>query len=76
MVLSSDNFETVKIATVAARPNAGLTHAGDPEVDLLFSVRDIELDTSKTYVMFESRSSYFEAYKHTLVGLQRMNEKK
>jgi helicase required for RNAi-mediated heterochromatin assembly 1 len=76
VVLSSDNFETVKIATVAARPLAGLVQAGDPQVDLLFSARDVDLDTSKTFVMFESRSSYYEAYKHTLIGLQRMNEKK
>ncbi|RPA81978.1 hypothetical protein BJ508DRAFT_414451 [Ascobolus immersus RN42] len=75
VVLSSDEFETVKIATVAARPIAGLVQAGDPEVDLLFPARDNDLDTSRTYTMFESRSAYYEAYKHVLIGLQRMNEK-
>jgi len=45
-----------------------------PEIDLLFNKGEIEIDPTKTWIMAESRSSYFEAYKHTLRALQRMRE--
>lgn len=73
VALSSDDFQTVRIATVAARPLAGLKMS-IPEVDLLFDENDFELDVNKVYVMVETRSAYFEAYKHTLRGLQRIQE--
>jgi helicase required for RNAi-mediated heterochromatin assembly 1 len=72
-VLSSDNFDTIKVATVAARPLAGL-RMPVPEVDLLFGENDMDIDIKKTYVMLETRSSYFEAYRHTLRSLQRIQE--
>lgn len=73
VVLSCDNFETIKVATVAARPLAGL-RMPVPEVDLLFSDNNIDIDISKIYIMLETRSSYFEAYRHTLKSLQRIQE--
>lgn len=73
--LSHDNFKTLKLATVAARPMAGL-ELPMPEVDLLFSEGEIEFDSTETFIMVESRQGYFEAYKWTLKALQRMNENK
>lgn len=69
--VSGDNFNTVKVATVAARPMEGL-ELNPPEVDLLFNENEIELDTDRELVMVESRNGYFEAYKWTLRALQRM----
>lgn len=69
--LSSDNFKTVKVATVAARPMCGL-ELNPPEVDLLFNETEVEIDTEKVHIMVESRNGYFEAYKWTLRALQRM----
>jgi helicase required for RNAi-mediated heterochromatin assembly 1 len=73
--LSDDDFQTLRVATVAARPMAGLS-LEPPEVDLLFNDCDTEIDSSKTFVMVESRQGYFEAYKWTLKALQRINTSK
>ncbi|CUS08376.1 unnamed protein product [Tuber aestivum] len=71
--LSNDNFKTLKLATVAARPKAGL-ELPMPEVDLLFTEGETEFDSTETFIMVESRQGYFEAYKWTLKALQRMNK--
>jgi helicase required for RNAi-mediated heterochromatin assembly 1 len=71
--LSQDNFETFKVATVAARPLAGL-ELNPPEVDLLFDVDELEVDVTKTFLMVESREGYFEASKWVLRSIQRMTE--
>ncbi|KAK6540805.1 hypothetical protein TWF694_008194 [Orbilia ellipsospora] len=75
VAMSTDNFnEVVKIATVAARPLDGVDYARPPlRVDLLMEAGEIEIDPTKTWIMIESRSSYFEAYKHVLKALQRMD---
>ncbi|KAG0633910.1 P-loop containing nucleoside triphosphate hydrolase protein [Tuber brumale] len=70
--LSNDNFKTLKLATIAARPKAGL-EMPMPEVDLLFTEGETEFDSTETFIMVESRQGYFEAYKWTLKALQRMN---
>ncbi|PWW74135.1 P-loop containing nucleoside triphosphate hydrolase protein [Tuber magnatum] len=70
--LSNDNFKTLKLATIAARPKAGL-ELPMPEVDLLFTEGETEFDSTETFIMVESRQGYFEAYKWTLKALQRMN---
>ncbi|KAF8469115.1 P-loop containing nucleoside triphosphate hydrolase protein [Kalaharituber pfeilii] len=73
--LSWDNFENetnIRLATVLARPLTALVDMDTPEIDLLFSEDQIEIDTTKSWLMVESRGSYFEAYKHTLKALQRM----
>ncbi|KAF3940389.1 hypothetical protein ABW19_dt0202991 [Dactylella cylindrospora] len=75
VALSSDHFKSVaRVATVAARPLSALDLPTGSEVDLVLSDGDLELDPTKTWVMIESRSSYFEAYKHTLRALQRMHQ--
>ncbi|KAK6343004.1 hypothetical protein TWF718_008382 [Orbilia javanica] len=76
VALTTDNFEkVVRVATVAARPISGLE--GDlphgTVVDLLFHPDELELDPTRTWIMVESRSGYFEAFKHTLRALQRMD---
>lgn len=73
--LSSNNFQTVKVATVVARPTEGLEQ-NPPEVDLLFNETEVEIDTEKIHIMVESRNGYFEAYKWTLRALQRMTADK
>jgi helicase required for RNAi-mediated heterochromatin assembly 1 len=72
--ISQDNFQTFKVATVAARPMSGL-ELDPPEVDLLFNVDEIEIDVNKPFLMVESRSGYFEAFKWVLRAMQRMSEK-
>ncbi|KAI9793563.1 MAG: hypothetical protein M1816_007996 [Peltula sp. TS41687] len=61
-----------KIAIVAARPLSGV-QANPPEVDLFFSnPEESEIDPMQEWLMVEARTGYFEAYRHTMVGLQRM----
>ncbi|KAF3162805.1 hypothetical protein TWF225_008077 [Orbilia oligospora] len=76
VALTTDNFEKVaRVATVAARPMSGLEGAlpYGTVVDLLLHPDELELDPTKTWIMVESRSGYFEAFKHTLRALQRMD---
>ncbi|KAK6336216.1 hypothetical protein TWF696_001779 [Orbilia brochopaga] len=77
VALTTDNFNSViRVATVAARPLAGVDPglANGPEVDLLFQPGEIDIDPTEKWIMIESRRSYFEAYKHTLKALQRMDK--
>ncbi|KAL7276112.1 hypothetical protein RUND412_000902 [Rhizina undulata] len=69
--ISDDDFKTIKVATVAARPISGL-EMDPPEVDLIFNSEDAIIDSSKIMVMVESRNGYYEAHKWTLRALQRM----
>ncbi|KAK6335892.1 hypothetical protein TWF730_003266 [Orbilia blumenaviensis] len=76
LALTTDDFQKViRVATVAARPISGLE--GDlphgTVVDLLLHPDELELDPTKTWTMVEARSGYFEAFKHTLRALQRMD---
>lgn len=68
-----DKFrQQCKIAVVAARPLTGV-QANPPEVDLFFATpEESEIDSLQEWLMVEARTGYFEAYRHTLVGLQRM----
>ncbi|KAF3919591.1 hypothetical protein ABW20_dc0103356 [Dactylellina cionopaga] len=75
VALTTDDFsKVVRVATVAARPLSGVDDLlpNGPEVDLLLAPDELEIDPTKTWIMIESRKSYFEAYKHTLRALQRM----
>ncbi|KAF2014622.1 P-loop containing nucleoside triphosphate hydrolase protein [Aaosphaeria arxii CBS 175.79] len=60
------------LAVVAARP-MDLLHQNPPEIDLFFArAEEIEVDPMKRWIMVESRSSFFEASRHTLLALQHM----
>ena len=60
------------VATVAARPLAGLQQ-NPPEIDLFIArAEEQELDPAKEFVMVEDRGGLYEADRHTLVALQRM----
>lgn len=60
------------LAVVAARPLSALEQ-NPPEIDLFFArAEDMEIDPMKKYIMVESRSSFFEASRHTLLALQHM----
>nr|POF07036.1 helicase required for rnai-mediated heterochromatin assembly 1 [Quercus suber] len=63
---------TAVVATVASRSIAGVLK-DPPELDLFIARADeLEIDPAKEWVMVEDRSSYFEAGRHTLLGLQKM----
>ncbi|KAF2163371.1 hypothetical protein M409DRAFT_68628 [Zasmidium cellare ATCC 36951] len=70
---ASDMFNSKAIvATIAARPLAGVQQ-NPPEIDLFFSRADqIEIDPAQEYVMVEDRSSFYEAARPTLLALQHM----
>lgn len=66
-------FKTVcKVGIVAARPLMGLNF-NPPEIDIFFGGPDeMEFDPQQEWVMVESSRGYFEAYRHTLVSLQKL----
>jgi helicase required for RNAi-mediated heterochromatin assembly 1 len=70
---AKDMFKTTcKIAVVAARPVSCVDK--DPsEIDIFWAnPGDAEIDATVEYVMVESRTGYFEAYRHILVALQKL----
>ncbi|KAL8763723.1 MAG: hypothetical protein Q9184_000515 [Pyrenodesmia sp. 2 TL-2023] len=68
-----DMFKTIcKVGVVAARPLSGV-HSNPPEVDIFFGSPDeVEIDPQQEWVMVESSIGYFEAYRHTLMSLQKI----
>ncbi|PVI01502.1 P-loop containing nucleoside triphosphate hydrolase protein [Periconia macrospinosa] len=67
-----DGFQSKCIlATVAARPLSAL-EVNPPEIDLFFQPEDLQIDPMKKWIMVESRSSFFEASRHTLSSLQHL----
>jgi len=72
--LSSDQFKTILVATVAEREVASIRQG---EIHLLFqnedSMQQVDLRAETSYEMIES-PAYFEAYKPVLEGLQFMDE--
>ncbi|KAF1951321.1 P-loop containing nucleoside triphosphate hydrolase protein [Byssothecium circinans] len=70
--LITGTLTTCIMATVAARPLSAL-EANPPEIDLFFArTQDFQIDPMKKWIMVESRSSFFEASRHTLLSLQHM----
>jgi helicase required for RNAi-mediated heterochromatin assembly 1 len=69
---AADNFKTIcKVATVAQRPYRDGLDQNPPQVDIMWCDTDESvIDPSMELVMIESRSGYFEAVRHSLVGLQ------
>lgn len=64
------------IATVMARPLENLRE-NPPEIYLSFAkTYDLEIDPAKEFLMVESRGTYFEADRHTLLSLQHMSGEK
>ncbi|KAI9801073.1 MAG: hypothetical protein M1833_002941 [Piccolia ochrophora] len=70
---SDDYFQQQCIvAVVAARPLAGV-EANPPEVDLFFAKgSELEIDPMQEWIMVQANDGYFEAYRHTLMALQKM----
>ena len=68
-----DMFQSEAIvATVAARPIAGLA-LNPPEIDLFVArAQELEIDPAMEFVMVEERGGFYEADRHTLLGLQKM----
>ena len=66
------NKDVCKVAAVAGRP-LNLLEKTIPEIDLFFSrSEDVDLDPRQEWLMIEDRSALFEAQRHVLVALQRM----
>jgi helicase required for RNAi-mediated heterochromatin assembly 1 len=60
------------LATVAARPLTALEQ-NPPGIDLfLASPTDIDINPNEPWLMVESRGSFFEASRHTLLALQKL----
>ncbi len=74
---AKDMFKKVcKVAIVAARPLAGLQQS-PAQIDLFFATpEEIEVDPQVEWVMVEARTGYFEAYRHTLLALQKVMREK
>lgn len=68
-----DGFKTVcLVGVVAGRPLAGLQQ-NPSEIDVFFAAPDeIEIDPHQEWLMVESRNGFFEAYRHSLLGLQKL----
>ena len=61
------------IAIVAARPITGVEDT-PPQIDIYFSrTEDIEIDPQQEWTMLEAPTGYYEAAKHTLRALQKLN---
>ncbi|GES83506.1 DEAD box helicase [Rhizophagus clarus] len=73
VVFSKDNFESMKFGTVYNRSLNLLEKAYDLQIDVLFQFEDIEFEWSDGYVMVETTSSYFEAYRHVMNVLQELD---
>ncbi|KAB5546929.1 P-loop containing nucleoside triphosphate hydrolase protein [Coniochaeta sp. 2T2.1] len=67
-----DNFKSICMtATVAQRPFRDGLDQNPPQVDIVWgNVSDYVIDPDVELIMVEARSGYFEAVRHTLVGLQ------
>ncbi|KAF2438516.1 P-loop containing nucleoside triphosphate hydrolase protein [Karstenula rhodostoma CBS 690.94] len=61
------------LAIVGARPLTALESNNPPEIDLFFvHPEQYDWDPARKWIMVESRSSFFEASRHTLLALQHM----
>ncbi|KAH0553251.1 hypothetical protein GP486_006591 [Trichoglossum hirsutum] len=64
--------ENCVIATIAARPLAGIEQ-NPPEVDIFFAnPEDTQINPLRKWVMVEARTGYYEAYRYNLLALQRL----
>lgn len=70
----NDMFNTIcKVAVVAARPLANGVELNPPRVDLYWArPEEAEFDPTINWVMVESRSGYWEAFRHMGVALQKL----
>lgn len=64
------------VATVAARPLAGVEQ-NPAEIDIFFAhPEDVQINPLRKWLMVEARTGYFEAYRHSMVALQRLMTEK
>ncbi|CAG8496191.1 11399_t:CDS:10 [Acaulospora colombiana] len=73
VVLTNDKFSTMKFATVINRPEELLSKSYNLQIDIMFRPEDIEFELPDNYIMVESISSYFEAYRYILNVLQELD---
>lgn len=70
----NDMFKSIcKVAVVAARPLTNGVDMNPPRVDLFWGDWDeAEFDPTVNWVMVESRSGYWESFRHMGVALQKL----
>lgn len=68
----NDNFRSIcMVATVAQRPYRDGLEKNPPEIDIVWANPDQSvIDPDMELIMIEARIGYYEAVRHTLVGLQ------
>lgn len=64
---------TAIVATVAARRLEKLEQ-NPPEIALFIRPEEQEIDPAESYLMVEDRGGLYEASRHTLLALQRMQK--
>ncbi|KAL4808756.1 P-loop containing nucleoside triphosphate hydrolase protein [Aspergillus unguis] len=74
---ADDAFQTkCVIAIIAARPLEGV-QALPPEVDIFFAnPADANFDPQLEWVMIEAKQGYYEASRHTMTALQKLNDER
>ncbi|KAK9557283.1 hypothetical protein V6Z88_005020 [Aspergillus fumigatus] len=74
---ASDAFRSkCVIAVVAARPLEGVKQE-PPEVDIFFAQPgNANFDPHQEWIMVEARTGYYEAIRHTMTALQRLNRER
>ncbi|GFF26084.1 ATP binding protein, putative [Aspergillus udagawae] len=74
---ANDSFRSkCVIAVVAARPLEGVKQE-PPEIDIFFAQpEDANFDPHQEWTMVEARTGYYEAMRHTMTALQRLNRER
>lgn len=72
VALSSDNFQSdCRVAVVAQRPIEGGLDQNPPTVDITWAcAEEAVVDPDQELVMVESRSGFYEAVRHAMIGIQ------
>ena len=72
-----DCFDTMSVVgVVAARSLENLTKE-PPEIDIFFArPEQTEFNPQQEWIMVESNSGYYEAYRHTMKALQKMSSER
>ncbi|XP_033759736.1 LOW QUALITY PROTEIN: NFX1-type zinc finger-containing protein 1-like [Pecten maximus] len=73
LCLSADSFHTMVFAVVAESEREDLMNDHSFKIVFPSEVGEVRLPSNATFTMVES-TAYFEAYRHVLVGLQRLED--
>jgi hypothetical protein len=74
LCFSDDNFETLIWGTVWRRDEALIANEAQLDIRLPFEPFDDRLTPGRSFCCIENVTIYFEAYRHVLIALQKMQE--